>query len=341
MIFTPDRKGCEYKEYACKEYPQLNCEGYQEPVVINIKTDKKIYPLGQTVKITVTNDGTKTATFSNAALGLKIKNLETGKIFSFGAADVITYLTPGESKTFDWNQQDVGGKQSQSGTYSVSVGSGASTAKTTFKIGSSDGVVGGKGPNAGKFIVIVKVTNKGPNDEKGGVYIRIDDTDISKSLYGVIFPAKKTVTKTFEFNGDDVPVGTGFTVTVDPNNGNSVSSNGKNTPASKPEQVNLTIGQSKPGEGKFRVIVKVTNTATVDDNGQITVSINDNGPIQYQHPIFPAKTTIAKSFDFNAKDVPIGKGFFAEVRYGDDFDKGKQGVNTAKQGPETVEFRIP
>ena len=343
MIFTPDRKGCEYKEDACKEYPQLNCEGYQEPVVVNIKTDKKTYPIGQTVKITVTNDGTKTATFADAALGFKVENLQTGKIFTFGAAQVITYLTPGESRTFNWNQQGMDGKQSKPGTYSASVDSGPEPVKTTFKIeGGNNGVVGGKGPNAGTFIVQVQVTNNGPNDEKGGVYVRIDDTDISKSLYGVIFPSKKTITKTFEFNSKDVPVGKGFSAEIVYGDDYDEQASGVNSPSKAPETVKLFIGPYQAtDDSKFMLNVKVENKRPIDDRGSISVSID--GTNIYQNSdniIFPSKKTITKTFEFNSKDVPIGKGFKIDVYPDKSSQVSATGINSPSKAPEIVNVNI-
>jgi hypothetical protein len=95
------------------------------------------------------------------------------------------------------------------------------------------------------------------------------------------FPAKKTITKTFQFKGSDVPVGKGFIVKVEPENSNSVTGHGVNSPAKKPEEVKLTIGQGSEGSGKFGVIVKVTNTAETDYEGGVYVDI-DVGPSQTQ-----------------------------------------------------------
>ena len=98
---------------------------------------------------------------------------------------------------------------------------------------------------------------------------------------------------------------------------------------------------SLPNAGNtFKVIVKVTNTNSIDYKGQITVSIDD-GPVQYQYPTFPAKTTIQRAFDFNSRDVPVSTGFFIEVWYADDYDTGAYGENTPKKVPETVQIHIP
>ncbi|HYF99796.1 MAG TPA: hypothetical protein VD815_06875 [Candidatus Saccharimonadales bacterium] len=102
----------------------------------------------------------------------------------------------------------------------------------------------------------------------------------------------------------------------------------------------MTIGQSSEGSGKFRVIFKVTNTAPINYEGGVYVDI-DGGPSQSQYDItFPAKKTIQRTFEFDSKDVPVGKGFTAEVRWDDDYDTSVNGVNSPKKGPQTVEVLI-
>ncbi|HYO07045.1 MAG TPA: hypothetical protein VER14_08675, partial [Phototrophicaceae bacterium] len=194
--------------------------------------------------------------------------------------------------------------------------------------------------NKDNFIVSVKVTNNSPKNDQGNIHVRIDGGAESKTA-SAQFPAKKTITKTFQFKASDVPVGKGFTVEVEPEKSNSVTGQGVNSPAKKPEEVKLTIGQSSEGSGKFRVIVKVTNTAATDYDGGVYVDI-DGGPSQTQYDItFPAKKTIQRTFEFDSKDVPVGKGFTAEVRWDDDYDTSVNGVNSPKKGPETAEIRIP
>jgi hypothetical protein len=92
-----------------------------------------------------------------------------------------------------------------------------------------------------KFTVIVQITNNKAIDEIGTSHIFIDDTNISKVLNGVNFPAKKTITKTFEFNSKDVPVGKSFTVEVVYGDDIFKRVYGKNTPANTPEVVKIVI----------------------------------------------------------------------------------------------------
>lgn len=74
--------------------------------MISVTTDKAVYDKGDTVKITVKNTGTDTKTFPNAALGLEVKNTDSGIIYSMTAAQVVTDLGSGESKTITWQDND-------------------------------------------------------------------------------------------------------------------------------------------------------------------------------------------------------------------------------------------
>ena len=102
---------------------------------LHVSTDKQTYKLGESVTINVRNNGNRSLTFSDAALGLKIKNA-SGEIYGFLAAQVITELNPGDLKTFEWNQENNDGKQVRPGDYIVTVSdiSGSFSANSTFKI---------------------------------------------------------------------------------------------------------------------------------------------------------------------------------------------------------------
>ncbi len=95
---------------------------------------------------------------------------------------------------------------------------------------------------SGEFKVNVKVTNNFAFDESGGMYVRIDDTDISKTLFGITFPAGETVTKTFEFTSKDVPIGKGFNVEVVYGDDYDEDADGVNGPESAPEEVHIFLG---------------------------------------------------------------------------------------------------
>jgi hypothetical protein len=103
--------------------------------MISITTDKQIYNPGEIVSISITNRGSEQLTFPNSALGLTIRNLATDELYPILSSQVITILSPGDSKSLRWDQMAFDGYQAPSGNYSASVNSGINTAETTFSIG--------------------------------------------------------------------------------------------------------------------------------------------------------------------------------------------------------------
>ena len=69
---------------------------------IAVTTDKSDYAKGDSVLITVENTSAETMTFPDAALGLQVRNIDTGQSYDVMAAQVLTDLAPGESKTITW-----------------------------------------------------------------------------------------------------------------------------------------------------------------------------------------------------------------------------------------------
>jgi|SRR5215216_61747 hypothetical protein len=83
-------------------------DGGQEPECsLEITADKEIYEQGDVVVITITNTGDEPLEFPDAALGLQIKNVDTGEVFPLDAAQVVTTLEPGESRTFEFTYEDL------------------------------------------------------------------------------------------------------------------------------------------------------------------------------------------------------------------------------------------
>lgn len=245
MIFTPDKKGCEYKEYVCNTYPELNeCKEVKGSVSINIRTDKETYNIAETVKITIQNDGSKIVSFPDSALGLKIKSLDNGEVYGFVAAQAITELKPGQSETFEWKQQNNEGQQVKAGKYSAIVSSDSTSVNTNFKI-IEKGKEKEKGLNVDKFIVNVKVINKSDKSHKGSIEVVINNEQkIKKTIQNVKYPAHSTVNKAFEFKASDVPVGTSFSAYLRADDGIRFlewDAYGQNSPEKRPETVHFTI----------------------------------------------------------------------------------------------------
>jgi hypothetical protein len=102
--------------------------------IISITTDKQIYNPGEKVIISINNTGSEELTFPNSALGLTIRNFASNELYPILSAQVITILSPGDSKSLEWDQLGIDGNQAPSGNYTASVNSGINTAETTFSI---------------------------------------------------------------------------------------------------------------------------------------------------------------------------------------------------------------
>ena len=104
------------------------------------------------------------------------------------------------------------------------------------------------------------------------------------------------------------------------------------------KDVNAQSSQS----GQFKVIVQVQNTGNLDEHGALHVAIDGlRNPQTFPGLIFPALQTSSYTFTFSSAEVPVGKGFTAEVIFGDDEIKRASGVNSAASMPETVPLTIP
>jgi hypothetical protein len=88
---------------------------------LEVKVNKNRFEAGEAVIITVRNSGVGTLTFPDSALGLMIQNVVTKERFGFFAAQVLTSLKPGESKSIKWDQRGLDGTQVDMGRYTVSV----------------------------------------------------------------------------------------------------------------------------------------------------------------------------------------------------------------------------
>jgi uncharacterized cupredoxin-like copper-binding protein len=92
---------------------------------LQLSTNKKTYKPGETVIITLKNNGKGTLEFSDSTLGLTIQNTKTHQKTGMVGSQVMSELKPGESKTIQWDQKDIDGKQVQVGAYNVRTSSTA------------------------------------------------------------------------------------------------------------------------------------------------------------------------------------------------------------------------
>jgi PKD repeat protein/subtilisin family serine protease len=99
-----------------------------------LSTDKTSYVLGETVRITFQNTGSVTIELPNTAPWV-IKDASGQIVFAPAAAQVITQVAPGETKTWSWDGRDNSGRQVPPGTYTVELTTrNAGTFRTTFTI---------------------------------------------------------------------------------------------------------------------------------------------------------------------------------------------------------------
>ena len=104
------------------------------------------------------------------------------------------------------------------------------------------------------------------------------------------------------------------------------------------EDINAQSSQT----AQFKVIVQVQNTGNLDEQGALHVAIDGSRNPQTEGSlVFPALQTSTYTFVFPSTEAPVGKGFNAEVIYGDDEIKRVFGVNSAANSPETVTLTIP
>jgi len=78
-----------------------------------------MYKPGETVTITLKNNGKSTLEFSDSTLGLIIQNIKTHQKAGMLGSQVMSELNPRELKTIQWDQKDIDGKQVQAGTYNA------------------------------------------------------------------------------------------------------------------------------------------------------------------------------------------------------------------------------
>ena len=98
--------------------------------LVIVTTERSDYQRGDAILITVKNNGDEKETFPDAALGLQVKNVDAGTSYNVIAAQVITDLDPGESKTITWQDDSA-----PAGKYVASVHtSDGDSAQVTFEL---------------------------------------------------------------------------------------------------------------------------------------------------------------------------------------------------------------
>jgi PKD repeat protein len=100
---------------------------------LEIATNEETYTSGDTVTITVTNDGDEALETANSVFGLEIENLDTDELFPLISLQVITTLEAGESETFGFTYEELV-NEIGTGTIEARVGGDGCLASTTFTL---------------------------------------------------------------------------------------------------------------------------------------------------------------------------------------------------------------
>ncbi|WP_148686622.1 hypothetical protein [Candidatus Nitrosocosmicus hydrocola] len=100
--------------------------------------------------------------------------------------------------------------------------------------------------------------------------------------------------------------------------------------------------QTTQNDSTFKIIVQIINNGNLDEHGTIHVAMDGSrAPQILNNIIFPGLQTSSHTFEISSSEAPVGKGFTAEVIYGDDEHKRAYGTNTPANSPETVSITIP
>lgn len=94
-------------------------DSLQRPNDVLLRTDKKVYKIGEKVTIILENNSNKTVYLRNSAPWRVEKRVgsEWTVVFTPIALQVITPLSPGGSKKWVWSQRDGKGRQVSEGEY--------------------------------------------------------------------------------------------------------------------------------------------------------------------------------------------------------------------------------
>jgi len=111
-------------------------ESWQEPDGLSLRTDKKVYKVGEKVTIILENNSDRTIYLRNSAPWRVERRVDNKWIVVFApiALQVITPLKPKSSKKWLWSQVDNEGKQVPKGYYRVVLMADNKVLETHFEI---------------------------------------------------------------------------------------------------------------------------------------------------------------------------------------------------------------
>lgn len=205
------------------------------------------------------------------------------------------------------------------------------------------------------FEIIVNITNNRANDEIGEITVALENKTKTISIPNIIMPAKATITKTFVFDSNDVPVGKAFNVdgthvkygNEDELEAEQEQVHGINDPLSGPEEVQIYLGDScsyttASSDPIFHLNVQVINNERTDQQGFIATTINStNIDIASTKMMFPKNETITIPFECDLRYVPVGKGYSVKLVLQDNntqIERKKYGINNITDESKIMSF---
>jgi hypothetical protein len=93
----------------------------------------------------------------------------------------------------------------------------------------------------GPLKINVQVTNNGYISETGSIHVISDETGVVKDSNGISFHPGQTVIQSFDFNLEEIPIGTGFSVEVIYGDDYSKRVNDIISQANQPEIIDIVI----------------------------------------------------------------------------------------------------
>jgi hypothetical protein len=102
--------------------------------VLQLATDKPEYSRDEAVTFTATNTGSETLVFPDSALGISIRNLDSGDSYGIIAAQVLTPVEAGESKQIVWQEAAEAEVGNYTATITTAGGSPIVSAEVKFAI---------------------------------------------------------------------------------------------------------------------------------------------------------------------------------------------------------------
>ncbi|MEN3010169.1 MAG: CARDB domain-containing protein, partial [Candidatus Bipolaricaulaceae bacterium] len=243
-----------------------------------LSTDKSVYVQGETVQIVFRNTGSVTIELPNAAPWV-VKDGAGRTVFAPLAAQVLTPVNPGETRTWSWNGRDNAGNLAPPGSYTVELSTlNAGTFRATFTLQAPalpDLVVDSltytpTAPTLGTALTFTVVVRNQGNAPAGAFTVRLQGAGPAQDRNVSALAAGASTTLSFS-----LPLSTSpetFTATVDALNQVAEASEGNNT-----RQVTVTAVQPALPDLVVESVTYAPPSPTVGTTLTFTITVRNQG----------------------------------------------------------------